>query len=100
MEKLDNFINGKLNSGIIETKDIPDIVLYLVNLLEDKRSLKIRVSSEEMYKLLEAYRYYIITKIICEFNTHEFITIYNVCAQLVIKQLKIIKTPSAFCLLK
>jgi hypothetical protein len=100
MDKLDNFIMYHVNNNIIELKSIPSIVLFIIELLEKNlinSGYNIKLSVDEMYKLLVLYRTYIISKKICKTNLNDFIDIYNTCTNLSIRKIKIIKRRRFLC---
>ena len=95
--KLDKYINRAFTSTActIDSKDIPLLVIRLIELLENKKFthyLEHRLSLEETYKLFNLFREYIISKIICEFDSKEFIEVYNNCIKLAVLNLSFVKT--------
>jgi hypothetical protein len=96
VSNLNNYIKLALTEGIIESKDVPFLVIKLVELLENKKIyiyLEHRLSLAETYKLFTLFSEYIISKIVCEFNSIEFIEVYNNCINLAVSNLKFIKKP-------
>ncbi len=100
MDKIDNLIKKTQ-----ELKDIPRMVLFIIELLEQYMlhcDYNIKLSVREMYKLLELYRIYILSKFekdtnVYKINTKEFIDNYNTCAKLSVKKIKLIKKINFFC---
>ena len=93
---LNNYITLALTEGIIEPKDVPFLVNRLIELLENKKIyiyLEHRLSLEETYKLFTLFSEYIISKIVCKFNSTEFMEVYNNCINLAVAKLKFIKKP-------
>ena len=93
MHKLDNCINNSLTGGTLKSKDIPLLVIRLIELMENKNLKKYlhhRLSLEETYKLFTLFREYIITKIVCEFNSKEFSEVYNNCIKLAVSYLSFV----------
>jgi hypothetical protein len=79
----------------IDSKDIPLLVIKLIELLENRKFthyLEHHLSLDETYKLFNLFRDYIISKIICEFDSKEFIEVYNNCIKLAVLNLSFVKT--------
>lgn len=92
--KLDEYIDSVCTLCIIQPKNIPYLVLKLVELVEKKNIifyLQHHLSIEETYKLFTLFRQYIISKIVCEFDTKEFIEVYNNCITLAMLNLSFVK---------
>jgi hypothetical protein len=101
---LDKYINRAFTSTdcTIVSKDIPLLVIKLIELLENRKFthyLERHLSLEETYKLFNLFRDYIISKIICEFDSKEFIEVYNNCIKLAVLNLSFVKTKNRiwFC---
>lgn len=91
---LDQYIISAYTDCIIEPKNVPLLVLRLIELLEDKNItayLEHRLSVGETFKLFTLFREYIISKIICEFDSKEFNEIYNNCIKLAVSNLSFVK---------
>jgi hypothetical protein len=92
--KLDEYIDRACSLCIINPKDVPYLVIKLIELVEKKNIkcyLEHDLSLEETYKLFTLFREYIISKIICEFDSKEFIEIYNNCITLAILKISFVK---------
>lgn len=107
MEEIDEYIGLLgLTTGKIKPENIPQFVLSIVTLLQDKflytKILRInkthKFTKDDMYKLLELYCQYIISKIICDFDKKQFITIYNTCSELACMRLQYKPNTSLGCI--
>ena len=91
---LDEYIDSVSTLCIIKAKDVPYLVIKLIELLEKKNIkyyLEHILSLEETYKLFTLFREYIISKIVCEFDSKEFNEIYNNCIKLAVLNLSFVK---------
>jgi hypothetical protein len=91
---LDEYIDSACTLCIINPKDVPYLVIKLIELLENKNIkyyLEHLLSIEETYKLFTLFRGYIISKIVCEFDSKEFNEIYNNCIRLAVSNLSFVK---------
>jgi hypothetical protein len=92
--KLDEYIDSACTLCIIQPKEVPYLVIKLIELVEKKNIkcyLEHDLTVEETYKLFTLFRDYIISKIVCEFNTTEFIEVYNNCIKLSVVNLSFVK---------
>jgi hypothetical protein len=100
MDQIDTYINKALQNGIIEAKDIPQMVYLIMQLLQTRvlnDHTKNKLTVEDTHALLELYRTYIISKLVCEFDTLEFNKIYNICVKLAVMKLKFSTKTSKSC---
>ena len=102
MGKIDNCIKTSLKDGIINTNDIPYMVLLIVQILQSKilkkKQKTHKLTYEDTIHLFELFREYILTKIIIEFDVKEFTTMYNTCIKLAITTLHFHDNSKKWCL--
>ena len=102
----DYIINTIFATKTFDAKNVPQLVLILVNLFTRSKNFvdveKTLKTDIELHQLLDIFHTYIIDRIkenpnLSDFDVDEFKKSYDICARLAIFKLKFSKRTSLFC---
>lgn len=102
MKVFDDCINLYIQNGTINSLNVPNLVLSIVNITNNNvfhllNKQKIKYCDEDIIIFLDHFYTYITQKITIEFNSKELYDIYNISVNLAIMRFKYSKNNGLLC---